>query len=587
MNVQDVISDKNFINLSPAEKRKVLQKIDSNFADLPNAEQMRVVNKLKGINNKPKDVPEWGKGNPNLYGVYGAAKGVGQTIRDTGGLAVEMVKNAPGDFVELLNETGQGIINTLNPNPQENTLNAIGSLALGGVQKIIPGEQSQEGFFDAAVGGISDAVGSKEKLNQYLAEHPMKAASFIPAAGLAVGGPLSVVGKASKVKKVADLGSDIINTSTKLDPINVAAKAATKLTKGFGNASAQGFGLIYGAGKEAVKEAFINRGTRFTKAMRGEIDFAETLGRAKEGLAQINIEKGRKIQSALGKIGQNRKINIDIRPIKSKLQDMMKKYNIKVVDGDLDFSRSGLSKSARADVSEIIQDVSSWGSQAGDTSPSGLHILKMRLDDFYSDSKGTKAIVSAMRKSVKNELVKHVPEYAKAMDDYAASTRVANEIEKALSLGDKAMMDTGIKKLLSTNRQNFEFRKSLLSQLEKETGLDLAGEIAGHAMSEWTPRGLMGVLQQMSVGAGAISGNLGYLAMLPLMSPRVAGEFLRFAGVPAKKAHALVSALKLQSSKVTNARNIGAATQRAKENYRGQNTVSPKGKNLQEQTGIE
>ena len=141
-------------------------------------------------------------------------------------------------------------------------------------------------------------------------------------------------------------------------------------------------------------------------------------------------------------------------------------------------------------VTEIVDTIKNWGLQKGDRTATGLDLLKRRLDDFYSPSGQARALVSSMRNTVKDILTKNVPGYYKMTSDYAKSTDIIKEVEKALSLGDRASADTAIRKLTSVLRENNDFRRSLVEKLQTTSGTDLKGMIAGAALSQITPRGL-------------------------------------------------------------------------------------------------
>jgi hypothetical protein len=83
--------------------------------------------------------------------------------------------------------------------------------------------------------------------------------------------------------------------------------------------------------------------------------------------------------------------------------------------------------------------------------------------------------------------------------------------------------------LTSSMRENFEMRRDLVDALGTQGGQDIAGQVAGYAMSQAIPRGLVG-----KVAAGS-AGYIAYLhpkfwPILAASSPRVMGEFLNVYG---------------------------------------------------------
>lgn len=469
---------------------------------------------------------------PEGFKLDEAGSAIVQTAKDTGELALNMAKNFPGDLVELANDTGKAFLHPVD------TANALGNFI------IEMGKEAGEALLDPVetAKSIKDFIVNPEnrhKLNTFMAEHPAKTMAAFPLAGGGVGGAVSVAGKLSKAPQVVNAGKTIAQASAKVDPLSMATSGATTATKKLGDFAAESLGTATGAGKEAIKQAANSTGltsnsNSFVRAMRGNTTMDDTVNNAQNALRSFKRKRLDKIHTDLEEMGSN-KTYIDMRPIKTKMQDMMKRYNIKIdAQGNLDFSRSALDRNSRADIEAIIKDVSEWGSRQGDNTPTGLHILKQRLDDFYSDNKNSRALVTSLRNTVKGQIVKHVPEYAKMMKEYEKASGAITQIEKALSLSDRAMMDTAIKKLISTNRENFEFRKALLSELEANSGVSLSGEIAGHAMNQVIPKGLVGKLAAAGVGGAAFS-NPWLLAILPMTSPRLVGEFLNSLGYPTKK----------------------------------------------------
>jgi hypothetical protein len=101
------------------------------------------------------------------------------------------------------------------------------------------------------------------------------------------------------------------------------------------------------------------------------------------------------------------------------------------------------------------------------------------------------------------------------------------------------MADTAIKKLLSTTRDNFEFRRELARTLsEMGQSPDLPAQISGVAMSSAMPKGLAGI---GGAGAAWFSGfDPQIVALAGLTSPRLMGEFLNTLGYTKNQAMALI-----------------------------------------------
>ena len=115
------------------------------------------------------------------------------------------------------------------------------------------------------------------------------------------------------------------------------------------------------------------------------------------------------------------------------------------------------------------------------------------------------------------------------MKGYSESSDLIKEIERTLSLGDKASADTAMRKLQSLMRNNvntnYGQRLSLAQELSNAGGKDLMPALAGQAMNSLTPRGLQGASNvptaYLAYGAGGPA-----LAVADVLSssPRVVGE---------------------------------------------------------------
>jgi len=94
-----IAKDPEFQKLPIEEQQKAFAEMDPDFATLPPEEQLKGVREATGVKETPQpqeDVPEWGRKNPNLYGLYGAGRavaragieGVGAGLGAAGGTAV-------------------------------------------------------------------------------------------------------------------------------------------------------------------------------------------------------------------------------------------------------------------------------------------------------------------------------------------------------------------------------------------------------------------------------------------------------------------------------------------------------------------
>lgn len=308
---------------------------------------------------------------------------------------------------------------------------------------------------------------------------------------------------------------------------------APKVARAIGDYGAGLLGTTTGTGKEYIKQA-LKGGQAFKQAMRAP-EGEKVVSAAKNALNVLKEERGAAYRSQLEDVAKNID-ELDITPIKGQWEQIKGKFGIRTVDGAIDLSRSTLSRKEQGDINEIADMLEGWGQEPGDLTPMGLDLLKRKLDNLYTESKDSRAIVANLRSMVKNTIVKSVPEYAEMTKGYEDATKTINELDRTLSLGKKPMLDTTLRKLQQSMRDNFQFRKELLDTLEAKSGEELADMIAGYSMSSFAPQGGFG---KLTLGAGGVgltqSFAPGYLALMASSSPRAVGETLHALGVTGKQ----------------------------------------------------
>ena len=119
------------------------------------------------------------------------------------------------------------------------------------------------------------------------------------------------------------------------------------------------------------------------------------------------------------------------------------------------------------------------------------------------------------------------------MKDYAEASDQITQIEKSLSLNNKASVDTAMRKLQSLTKNNvntnYGQRMSLAQQLESQPGArPFISALYGQALNSQMARGLAGTVENMTGVAGLV--NPAVLAAVPLQTPKLVGETLYKAG---------------------------------------------------------
>lgn len=283
-------------------------------------------------------------------------------------------------------------------------------------------------------------------------------------------------------------------------------------------------GLTSGVGGEAVGTAYNagrTGGTSFLDNMRGNVPLTDVLDEAKAALSQMRMDRAAQYRQGMAGVSADKTV-MDFAPIDNAVASLKSMGN---------FKGQVTNKNASGTVDELAELVGRWRGldPAEFHTPEGLDALKQAIGDVRDATQfGTPARKAAdtVYNAIKGEITKQAPTYAKVMKDYSAATETLQEVERALSLGNKASADTSMRKLQSLMRNNvntnYGNRLDLAKTLENN-GAEILPAVAGQALSSWTPRGLAGTATTPLAGVAAFT-NPWALAALPVASPRLVGE---------------------------------------------------------------
>ena len=374
-----------------------------------------------------------------------------------------------------------------------------------------------------AVGGaMKERYGSVEGIKNTIATDPVGAMgdlSTLLGGGAALAGRIPMAGKVASTLSTA---SDITN------PITLAGKGVSKTADMASALVKGGLGLKTGVGTEPITQA-VKAGREgnqtFVENMRGTVPMMQVLDDAKSNLAKMNLDKQAEYRSGMVNI-KNDKTQLDFTGIDQAIADAQKysSYKGKVVN------------QGAADVlTDIKAKVDDWkkSDPAQYHTPEGIDKLKQSIwesiEKLPRESKTAYSAAKEVYDSVKKEISKQAPEYSKVMSDYSQSSDKIKEIERALSLGDKASADTAMRKLQSLMRNNvntnYGNRLDMARELEKAGGNEMMPALAGQAMSSKLPRGLQSATNiPSSYLAYGVGGPALAAADLMASSPRLVGE---------------------------------------------------------------
>lgn len=338
-------------------------------------------------------------------------------------------------------------------------------------------------------------------------------------------------GGAGLAPKAGSINKILKGTSTALDPIQAVGKGVKLAGQKIVSPTAKGIaapiiGVTTGVGSEPVRQS-AKRSTGFMKTLRRKKTAEEVAQDARGGLESLKAKRRTEYLDEFDQI-ENMPGDLDITPVKNKLGEILGESGIVRTDKGFDFTRaSGIELSAEKDVEKVVKMVDGWGSKEGDLTAKGVDLLKKRLGEFYHPNQKARRIVSSLEDTTKKILEKEIPGYAKMTKKYSQASKQINEIQKALSLNDRAAVDTQLKKLMMTMKEDSDFRRSLIKLMEDESGIDLQGEISGLLMQDIIPKGFMG--RSIATGQAFMlfqTWNPSLWAGLMATSPRMVGELI-------------------------------------------------------------
>jgi hypothetical protein len=452
--------------------------------------------------------PEWGDLPSNI----------GSSAMKLGGDVGQMVVH-PWDTAAAALEVGTGAISQFFPDVFENST--------------LQEAERKAGLVGQA---MIDRYGSVENAKNSLITDPVGVMADI--GGLMAGGG-SLLAKAGG--KAAQVAGGINKAASFVDPISLAGKGASLTGKGSGFVGKQAVGVMSGTAPENFSVAFEagKAGGEKSKAFKRNIGDAqpyELVDTAKAGINQLKSEKNKQYRSGMVDISKDATV-LDFSKIEDALANTVQSNTYK-----------GKTKSKAVDnaIGEISAKIEDW-KQLDPTeyhTPEGIDFLKQQvgdLVDWQGKHKTENMVIKDVYSGIKNTINKQAPIYDDIMRDYSRAASEIDEIERALSLNNKASVDTATRKLTSVMRNNvntnFGNRAEMVKRIDEASGQPLMESIAGQALSSWTPRGLAGTGTQLL--ATGVAGNLlspMALGTLPFQSPRLMGEAAHAAGVTSRYA---------------------------------------------------
>jgi len=453
---------------------------------------------------------------------------------DWSDVPMEALSNVPKSAGEFAGNIYQAV-----RHPVE-TGGALVDLFTGVVQSALPEQwqaesaSGQRQLASNVADFFADRYGGIENLKQTMAKDPV---GFLADASIVLTGGGAA---ASKIPGIAKAGQTVAKVGKAVNPLTMAGKVIKPVAKAAGKGVSElvgGLGTHTGgeslrlAAKAGYKGGDVAED--FKSAMRGGTNMEEVVSDAKQALSNMRKAKSTAYRSGMANIAKDKKV-LDFKPINESISDI---YKIGTFKG------KSVSKSTTGTMKQIKDVVSDWkkSNPYEFHTPEGMDALKRAIGDIRDSTDfGTPSRLMADKvyHAVKGQIVKQAPEYAKVMSGYEKGTKLIKEIEKSLSLGEKATADTALRKLQSVLRDNvntnYGRRGELASELVDAGATNLMEKLSGQSLSSVAPRGLGRLVASGLGGAGVATANPALLAPIALQSPRLMGEAAYYGGKTAR-----------------------------------------------------
>jgi hypothetical protein len=445
-------------------------------------------------------------------------------------------------------EFAKGLYDTIT-NPKQ-TLSSISDLMQAGLSKVIP-----ESMIDP---NAKPAIGRGKVAGQAMAEHFK--GRYGSAEGFKEALAKDPVGVASDISTVLSMGSGGMGGLAKLGEISGATKVApvlrasekiletgakytnplTAVTSAVGLAGKPLLGLSTGTGSEnianAAKAGFQGDKT-FLKNLRGEAPMTEALDNARHNLNVMRQNRSQSYRSGMVDISNDKNV-LDFADIDNSLNKALKETT---------FHGEIIDEAAHNHLQILKGKIDDWKEKNPDIyhTPEGLDKLKQMLgaenEKIPYEAKSVGRVGKNIYDSVKSTIADQAPTYSKVMSDYTNASENISEIERGLSLGNRASADTALRKLQSLTRNNvntnYGNRLDLAKQLEMEGGRPFISALSGQALSSPVARGAVGGgLEGAALLSALANPTSPYtLAAIPFQTPRLVGEGLYAGGRVGRK----------------------------------------------------
>jgi hypothetical protein len=387
-------------------------------------------------------------------------------------------------------------------------------------RRVVPPAEAQAPV--NAVGKFyGDRYGSLDKIRDTLGNDPFGVAMDASTVLGGVGGGLTRAG-------VTGAGSTLTRAGELINPVTGAIEGARAL----GQPVASTIGMMSGAGELPITEA-ARAGARpggsqaFLDAIAQRGNPTDVVDQAMDAVRNVQRE------GSVDYLGQTANMRANRAPLDTRSLDPLRVrlWNTLAPNG---FVKSQAAAGTFRDINSTINRFRANGL----THPGAVDDLKQALGEIVKGLNTPGA--TPLQRSLAGDAYHHVrdlvarsdPGYDAAMRNYSEVKDTLDELQRTLSLNDRATADTSLRKLQSIMRNNantnYGARERLIRDHIVPRAPDLMPTLAGHSLNTWSSRGIARatsgpVIEGLAAGALTHAINPWSMLTLPLLSPKAMG----------------------------------------------------------------
>jgi len=443
---------------------------------------------------------------------------------------------ATGNLPASAARFGKGFFDVVT-NPID-TVKAVGSSVVGGVQKLIPGEQPQEEAFNQLTNSLKERYGSLEALQKTAVEDPFGFGTDI--LGLVTGGA-SLVGKAGAVSKA-------IGTTGRMATAPVKA-GVTKAVEGVGTTARFGLSQSTGLNPETITQIIKNPQALKNVNPEIRVETAKAVGQALDDRLEELGGLGKGYEDI-----RNQAVPVSIP--KNVIPTILGKYGVKLDDAGRIITTPESRPLSSVDRASLQDFIDNYGSQGNLTSNSFLNVREA-LSNLSRFEQGKTSLPQQIARDLRAEydaVGKAQIRGLKELDQaYAPERQLLSQLKRDIfdpKTGD--LKDGAISKIANITgkgKENLLERvKQIVPDIEERVKLIKTIEDIERASGFKTGTYIRGAV----TGGGVLTGNVPVIISAILSQPEIAVPLLKGFGYTGQKARPILEGLKNIANDINN-----------------------------------